>query len=289
MDNTAMDRRQFLHCGLMATSLVATGRLPLLGDESSDASGIDSPEAPYAVKPVRDHLPRFSPSTAAVQGRRQTLHYDIVHWHWGRTPRTTHENTVIGHVTIDRGRTDDGAIYEVAQKTKVGGADSVIEARITCRTDQRHSVRAWRVKSFGLGRDGRPDPLSQLIEEGRCEDGRIKVEGDGYHYEYRPRHPVLTQWQMPDALPREPGVRRDITLDLLEDASLFKPDQHVTYDGKVRVAVARGRTVTLDTYAQTGYGILPTHYLVDTDGRVQLVTRGVLSWALQGRRESAVG
>lgn len=289
MAETAMDRRQFLHCGLMATSLVAAGRLPLLGQDRREVSGIDSSAAPYAVKPVRDHLPRFSPSEAAVQGLRQTHRYDIVHWHWGRTPRTTHENTVIGQVTIDRGRTAAGVVYEVTQRTKIGGAESVIEARIACHTDRWHSVRTWRVKSFGLAPDGRTHRDSQLVEEGRCEDGHIRVEGDRYHYDHRAQHPVLTQWQIPDALPLKSDERGEMLFDLLEDASLLRADQRVRPDGKIPVTVAGSRTVTLNTYAQTGRGILPTHYLVDTDNRVQLVTRGFLSWALQDRRESALG
>ena len=39
--------------------------------------------------------------------------------------------------------------------------------------------------------------------------------------------------------------------------------------------------VKLATVAELGYGINPIHYLIDSDGRVQLVTNAITSWALE--------
>jgi hypothetical protein len=73
-----------------------------------------------------------------------------------------------------------------------------------------------------------------------------------------------------------------VTFDFLRDATLLKPNQTLAYDGQVEVPVKNGQTLALESYAQTGEGILPTHYLLDSKRRVQLVTCGFLSWALQG-------
>jgi hypothetical protein len=140
----------------------------------------------------------------------------------------------------------------------------------------------WRLKSDEVGPDGRIDPLSELVEEGRCEKGKIRIEGDKYHYDYTAAHPVVTQWHVPDLLMRQSGPRLRLSFDLLQDLSLFKPNQRLVYDGQTEVPVENGRTVTLETYAQTGEGILPIHYLLDAEGRPQLVTCGFLSWALTG-------
>jgi hypothetical protein len=49
--------------------------------------------------------------------------------------------------------------------------------------------------------------------------------------------------------------------------------------GKIEIPV-KGGTVMLDSYAHTGWGVTPTHYLVDAQGRVQLITMTTVNWAL---------
>ena len=278
MLNQQIDRRKFLHSGLMAASLVAAGRLPLLARNADSGSAIDAAGGPYAVKPIRNYLTAFSPSDA----QRPGLRYDIIHWNWGRQGRGTHANSVVGKVTIACENSDDRVVYEVAQNTKVGGVDNVIEAEIACNTDALHSIRSWRLKSHEVGRDGRVDPLSKLAENGRCENGKIHIESARDHCDRTARHPVVTQWHVPALLTRSTDRNLRLTFDLLRDASLLKPNQLLTYDGQVKVPVKGGRTLVLESYAQTGEGILPTHYLLDDQRRVQLVTCSFLSWALQG-------
>ena len=91
----------------------------------------------------------------------------------------------------------------------------------------------------------------------------------------------MTQWTLPSLLSRRAAPSLHVPFDLLEDLSLYKPDQRLTYDGQTKVPLANGRSTTLETFAQTGQGILPKHYLVDSRGRVQLITGSFLSLALQ--------
>jgi len=276
-----MDRREFLQSGLVAASLIAAGRLPLLARDADGGSGIDAGGQPCAVKPIRDYLPTFSPSDTQGQERPATLHYDIVHWSWGRKGRGTHTNSVVGKIDIACTKSSDRIVYEVAQSTKVGGVDNVMEAEIACNTDALHSIRSWRLKSHEVGPDGQIDPLSKLAERGRCENGKIRIESDRDHCGRLASHCVVTQWHVPGLLTRSADRSLRLTFDLLRDASLLKPNQRLTYDGRVQVPVKGGRTLALDSYAQTGEGILPTHYLLDDKRRVQLVTCSFLSWALQ--------
>jgi hypothetical protein len=37
------------------------------------------------------------------------------------------------------------------------------------------------------------------------------------------------------------------------------------------------------SYVQTGYGVLPIHYLVDRRGQVQLITQSTINRVLTGR------
>jgi hypothetical protein len=51
------------------------------------------------------------------------------------------------------------------------------------------------------------------------------------------------------------------------------------YGGEIEIPVADGKA-KMDSYAHTGSGVLPTHYLVDSDDRVQLITMSTVNWAL---------
>lgn len=66
---------------------------------------------------------------------------------------------------------------------------------------------------------------------------------------------------------------------MLDDSTL-RPAQTLRYEGEIEVPV-KGGAVSLDSYAQTGQGIVPTHYLADGRGRVQLITMSYTNWALQ--------
>jgi hypothetical protein len=87
-----------------------------------------------------------------------------------------------------------------------------------------------------------------------------------------------------DFLMRKANPTSDATFDLLQDLSLFKPAQTIVYDGVTPVELKGGRTVELQTYAHTGQGVLPIHYLLDDRGYPQLVTNSILSWALREGR-----
>lgn len=104
------------------------------------------------------------------------------------------------------------------------------------------------------------------------------VDGGPYRYARRAERPLVSQWTLLDFLIREPDRSRPATFDLLQDLSLFKPNQTLFDDGPVRVPVAGGREVTLRAFARTGEGILP--YLLDAAGRPQLVTCSIVSWTL---------
>ncbi|MHC4517536.1 MAG: hypothetical protein ACYTAS_03020 [Planctomycetota bacterium] len=282
MPETSIPRRQFLQSGLMAASLVTAGHLPLLARESVNGSGIDGRSGPYAIKPVRGYVRRFSPATregkSEVAGR---LTYDVIHWPATVREAATSGGTVVGEVSVMHEVKGDSVWYEIKQRKHIGGVDNFVEATVTCNADIFHSVREWQLKSYERDLRGGVDPLSRLTETGRRDDGRIRVQGGRYRYEHAAENPVITQWHVPGLLmrPAEAGAPR--RFDLLQDLSLFKPDHVLSYDGKTEVRLSRGRTIHLETYAQTGQGILPIHYLLDAQRRPQLITSSIVSWALK--------
>ena len=283
VNTKTMNRRDFLQSGLMAGALAAAGRLPLLAADRGVGSGIDASTGPYAVKPIRDHLSRFSPARTELRGlQKYTLIYDIVHWNWVRGQRGTFANSVIGQVVIKRRVENSRVIYDVSQQTKIGGVNNFVEANIICSADDFGSLRRWQLHSYELSLKGQADPISELNEKGACQGGNIRVKSGNYSYEFNTRNPVVTQWTVLDLLIREADSRLRAEFDLLQDLSLFKPNQSLVYDGETRVRLKDGQTATLQAYSQTGQGILPIHYLIDAQGHPQLVTSSILSWALSG-------
>ena len=279
------NRRQFLQSGLMATALAAAGKLPLLAGATENESSIDAASGPGAIKPIRDWLQRFSTADTKVRDQPSyNLTYDIIHWNWGWVSGKggTIPNSVVGHVVIKRRLASDGVVYQVAQQMRIGGVDNFLDAEITCNADDLNSLRTWKLHSYEVGPKGQADSLSELTEKGDCKDGKISIDGDSYSYCYSPNNPAVTQWTMLDFLIRKATPRLSVEFDLLQDLSLFKPNQSLVYDGRTPVPLKDARKVTLETYAQTGEGILPIHYLLDHQGRPQLITSSILSWALSG-------
>ena len=281
MDTVAIDRRQFLQSGLMAATLVATGRLPLLSAQTDSDSGIDASTGPYATKPIRSYLRGFSPADVPLRKQQQySLTYDIIHWGASNSKTGMPTNSVLGQVVIKRSVAKGRVRYEVVQQTRIGGVNNFIEAQITCKADDWNSLRQWTLRTYHIGPDGEIDPLSKITENGNCKSGQIRIDGGGYKYGYAAKNPVVSQWTVPDFLIRKASPTLNVTFDLLQDLSLFKPNQSLFYDGLTNLKLKGGQTATLQTYAQIGEGILPIHYLLDMQGRPQLITSSILSWAL---------
>lgn len=283
MQTVNVNRRQFLKSSAIATALAATGRLPLLSAQTEAGSAIDALTGPYAVKPIRDYLNRFSPANTPLRDSEQyKLFYDIIHWNWVAGKRGTFSNSVVGQVTITRKTANSQVIYEVSQQMRIGGVDNYLEARIFCDTNDWNTIRKWTLRSHHTTTRGQLEPLSELSEEGRYTNGRIRIESGNHRYEFGAKDPVFTQWAIPDFLIRKANSALNEKFYLLQDLSLFKPNQFLTYDGLTPVNLKDGKTVTLQTYAHTGQGILPIHYLLDDQRRPQLITSSILSWALSG-------
>jgi hypothetical protein len=66
-----------------------------------------------------------------------------------------------------------------------------------------------------------------------------------------------------------------ITFDMLQDLSVLRANQSLIDEGPIDLDSG-----TYNSYAQTGEGILPTHYLLDDRQRPQLITFGLIAWAL---------
>jgi len=158
--------------------------------------------------------------------------------------------------------------------------DNFLEAKIVCEANDLNSLREWTLSAYGKSTAGELDPQSTLNEKGWCDGGRIRIESGDHEYGFVASNPVVSQWTILDFLMSKADRKSGAAFDLLQDLSLFKPNQAVTYDGATSIELKGGGTLELQTYAQTGRGVLPIHYLLDARGLPHLITNSILSWAL---------
>lgn len=123
------------------------------------------------------------------------------------------------------------------------------------------------------------NPYMKTTESGSVLKKEILINNNKFRY--KTTHPVHTQWTITDLLPEIKKKGQGLKFDLLQDAQIFKPNQELSYEGKVSVDIKDNKKVVLDNFLHIGYGVLPTNYLVDKQGRVQMTMAGFMCLALQ--------
>lgn len=255
---TALTRRDVF--GLAA--LAASGRLPLLG-----ASTI-----PPAAAPVQGYLRTASPASGPARPRM--LEYAVLRWTQTAPATGETKNIEIGRLEIEAAKQGDGVKLTVRQRTAYPRPVNRLEAEALCNDDGWLTLRSWRVKSWIEERD---DCLYEA--EGEIVATRARVDdGISERTLYNLPRATACQWGLPMALASGKAIGGGFTL--LEDLTLVRPDQVLRKGREVSVPYQGGEH-KLASWAHTGQGVLPIHYLVDESGLPQLMTQGALAWALQ--------
>jgi hypothetical protein len=232
---------------------------------------IDTATGPHAVKPIRELLTRFTPVQKAVSDLdNATLTYDILNWTFRPGTPPPAPNTVYGSLAIRRQATPSAALYHIQQKTHICGQATQLNAELTC--DLHDTLQSWTLETHREDADGNPVPISILREVGQNKNGHIQSQ-DGA-YEYQASNTLLSHWSLPHLLLRN-ALALPSAFDMLQDLSVLRANQSLIDEGPVDLDSG-----TYTAYAQTGEGILPTHYLLDDRQRPQLVTFGLIAWAL---------
>jgi hypothetical protein len=232
---------------------------------------IDTATGPHAVKPIRDLLTRFTPVQKSVSDPdNATLTYDILNWTFRPGTPPPAPNTVYGSLSIRRQATPSAALYHIQQKTHIGGQATQLNAEITC--DLNDTLQSWTLETHREDASGNPVPISILREVGQNKNGHIQSQDSAYQYQVH--NTVLSHWTLPHLLMRN-VLSLPITFDMLQDLSVLRAKQSLIDEGPIDLDSG-----TYNSCAQTGEGILPTHYLLDDRQRPQLITFGLIAWAL---------
>ena len=251
-------RRDALGLAGGGAALAAAGRLPLLG------AGL-----PVGLSPVQGFLQRHAPSEQASRG--SSREYKVLRWRSTDTRSGETTNEEIGRLELHAERQADPVVVNVIQTTRYSRPRNRLEAEIVCSPDPLLSLRSWKLVSTVDERDGR-------YEISGLHDGdKVRIEDGMSERVFEVAGPLVSQWTL--ALAIGAGPVQPARFGLLEDLLLYKPDQRLDAEAPVEVPFLDGLH-RLGCWSQRGPAVLPIHYFADASGRTQLVTQGLLAWAL---------
>jgi hypothetical protein len=273
-----MDRRECLHV-MTAATLAANGFLPILAsarekrvrtrskkDVSHGLTNIYT--EPPAIEPITGYLPKFTPADKGTMRKAFVAKYALVSC-LGSAAKS--RNNVGGSLDI----AFSGSTCTTTEIRK-GTSQNIVKTELKC-DGPLNTASSWTLDSSVEGIEE-----VHFVEEGSWDGKTMLVRSKSWTQKHSTSHPLIGRWALLPLLASGKIKSKPLRFDMLDDSSL-RPDQVLRYEGEVEIPLASGVAV-LDSYAQTGQGIIPTHYLVDKKGRVQLITMSNVNWALSDLR-----
>lgn len=270
-----MDRRNFLQVTAV-TALAAQGYLPLLAAERkvkkrnrADKKGsYRGPKniytEPAAIEPITGYLPQFNPVVRKTMSEAFAAKYSLIAC---RGSAAKSINRVMGSLDV--------AFSEATCRTtevREARPQNIVKTELKC-SGKFNTASSWTLDSSV---EGIPDVY--FVEKGTWDGKTMVVKSKSWTQKRSTSNPLISRWALLGLLSSGKLKSKPLTFDMLDDSTL-RSDQTLRYTGQIEIPVAGGKA-KLDSYAQTGRGIVPTHYLVDADGRVQLITMSTVNWAL---------
>ena len=271
-----MNRRELLQLSASTAALTAGGALPLLTaapkrtkkrrkNKSWATSGSRNIfTEPSAIEPITGYLPKFKPAGAGSMSDDFTAIYSLVQ-SYGSGAKS--RNKVSGSLLV----TFKGAAC-TSKEVRENRPANIVKTELRC-AGALNTAKSWTLKS-SVERTGDIG----FTETGVWDGKQMTVKSKSWTQKRNTSHPLIGQWALLPLLAAGKLKGKPLEFDMLDNSTL-RGGQTLGYCGKVEVPVS-GDKVKLDCYAQTGYGILPIHYLVDSGGRVQLITQETVNWAL---------
>jgi len=262
-----MERRDFLKkTGVTVGALYAAGQLPLLAatkDRSNNKSrALNIFTEPAAIEPITGQLGQFTPAEEGTMRSAFAASYALIYWRGSKGGRSRGD---------ERGSIDVQIGKDLCQTTEKRQGNTV-KTRIK-GSREPGAAFTWKLDSVFDG------PDSRFVEEGAWDGKKMTVASASWKQERDTKYPLTHKWALLPMIASGSLKNAPLKFDMLDDSTL-RPDQELRYEGQISVPV-KGGTAQLDSYIQTGRAIQPIHYLVDSDGRVQLITSSIVNWTLR--------
>lgn len=275
-----MNRRDFLQLSSTVTALAASGYMPLLAAPGKTRNIFTTPSA---IEPITGALKKFTPAADSVSHDKYSIAYDLIRW---RTAKGTNPsvNDLTGSLRIERTGSARNGRYTVAQTVKLPGPDQECFLNVDIQTKgELNEATKWSISGYqNEKKSSVKQPDSEIEFTGKKDGNSIVVSGGGIQLPMSVSEPLVPLWALPDTLAARlaDGNHQTFQIAVLEDGFVIRPNQTLEYEGLIQVPCAAG-TVGLHAWRHTGPGVLPIHWVLDDQGRTQLMTHSMVSWTLK--------
>ena len=271
-----MKRRDFLLQSIEASLLAyLSGGLAVA---AKSRAGTDRESGrPAALNPVSKYVESYVPPRGGLDpARRQTMTFDVIGWGTDKG-RQNVSTPVLGEVIVIRNPLRDAVVYEVTRRL---GKQETMAGHFRCRTDRWHSLVDWEFEySLSAGQES-ISRLARTQQSGKREGENVVVHTNGAESVFACPAPLLCRWGMLDAALRmQEFCEAGSEFAMLDEPSGLRPRQRFREDR--RVVLPLGDNAPVRTFLQTGDGTVPTHWIVDSQGRPLFVTAFLMSWAMK--------
>lgn len=198
-------------------------------------------------------------------------------------------NETMGYLRIGREAGGSQGLFtlNVAQTVVQNeGVEHVTEATIRCTNDPIASPRQWQLTSRIITAKGVERKELAVEEQVHVGERLCEIRTGNHSVKRQWPKPMTGDWCLFDAVQRL-AFHKESELDfhLLEGMSLFKKDQHLSYNGVHKNPDLSDEPLYL--FRQLGRGVLPYEYWLDGDHRLLMVITGSRAYILDERAEEA--
>ncbi|GAB6165046.1 hypothetical protein JCM19992_10460 [Thermostilla marina] len=190
-----------------------------------------------------------------------------------------------GSVTITRRVQASGAaVLEVVfEKTHVGGKMH-LEGRIVLpphRPGEFVVPRSWSFHRAVIDGENKPIDDTTLRKRATVEKNEIRIQDDHGTATLPVEGPFALNWSLFDLVTRLPGADTPVTeFALIDHFDEYKPHHRLQYRETFDTTLDLG-DARFTCYDQLGFGVVPTTYFVDPQGRLILALTGLEGYILQ--------
>ncbi len=180
-------------------------------------------------------------------------------------------NRNIGRIVLEKQISASDPTFTLSVRQDIvhfGGILHTISARAICNNDAIASLREWSVKSVITDTSGTEDPRLTLEHSYRLEHGTVRRRINGSESSFEAGLHVSSDWSMLEAVQRLPFHEPDIPPFLSMDGMTVPKRGHEIHFRENVVEKLKNQNVTLRTFYQLGFGVLPYEYWLDENHRL---------------------
>lgn len=169
------------------------------------------------------------------------------------------------------------ADFEIEQGDKILQRSHV---EIRCANDQLATPEEWRYEGGTFRATGEPVLHTAIKGAARLSGKKLRFEATGANREVVVEEPLTLNRCLFDAVQRLPRKAFDpVEFAVVDDLDQIRPRQRLNYREAFQTSAG-----VLHAYNQLGWGILPTTWWVNEQGRLLIATGGVMAYVLDANQ-----